>query len=146
MADRFPREGLDFLLGVVPRGGPSPATLWLGLFTSQSPSTVPADSAVLASSSGVTEASGVGYARVAVAASAWSTPTDDPVLGRRCYGPTVTFPTVSGVTWGNINGFFVATAAVAGVALFYANFDDESPILSATNDVISLTPYFAVQP
>ena len=33
MAESFPNEGLDLLLGIVPKGGATLATLYLGLWT-----------------------------------------------------------------------------------------------------------------
>ena len=145
MAERFPIEGLDYVLSVIPRGTPTPGTLWLGLFTSQTPTTVPDADAVLATSTGVTEASGTGYARQPVSASGWEAPTTVGA-GRRTLGPQVTFPTVSVGAWGTANGFFLATAENDGVAVFYANFDDGQPIVTQVNDAISITPHWTATP
>ena len=57
MAERFPTEGLRWLFSVVPRNVvPGPSTLYLGLFTSQTATTVPAVDAVISTQTGVTEA------------------------------------------------------------------------------------------
>lgn len=142
MAELFPDEGLDYLLGIVPKGGASPATLYLGLFTSQTASTVPGSSAVLATSTGVTEASGTAYARQAlVGATAWGAVTAG-TGGRKTSASQVTFPTVGSGGWGSINGFFLASALVNGIALFYANFDDTTAIVSGAGDIIRVTPTF----
>lgn len=145
MAERFPIEGLDYVLSVIPRGNPTPGTLWMGFFTSQTASTVPDADAVLATATGVTEASGTGYARQSISAAGWEEPTTVGT-GRRTLGPQVTFPTVGVGGWGTINGFFLATALTEGVAVFYANFDDLQPIVSAVNDVIAVTPHWTATP
>jgi len=58
MAEIFPDEGLDLILSVITGNAAAPANLYMGLFTSQTASTVPARGAVLATQTGVTEASG----------------------------------------------------------------------------------------
>lgn len=139
MAEIFPDEGLDVILGVIPKGGTTPATLWMGLFTSQTASTVPAANAVLSTSTGVTEATGTGYARQTIAAGSWGAQAA-ATGGRKTTAGQVTFPTVGAGGWGTITGFFVANAATAGTALFYANFDDTTAIVTSANDVIKVTP------
>jgi len=49
MAEIFPNEGLDYILGVIPKAGTTPTTLYLGLFTSQTASTVLTQTANLGS-------------------------------------------------------------------------------------------------
>ena len=69
MAEIFTDEGLDKILGIVPKNGTNVSSLYIGLFTSQTASTVPARTAVGgAAPSGWTEATGTSYARQAIAA------------------------------------------------------------------------------
>jgi len=139
MAELWPDEGLDYLLAIFPKNGSNLATSYIGLFTSQTASTVPATTAVLATPTGVTEATGTGYARQSIAAAAWGA-TAAGTGGRKTTAGQVTFPTVGAGAWGTINGFFIATAATAGTAIYYANFDDVTAIVSAVNDIIRVTP------
>lgn len=139
MAEIFPTEGLDYILGVIPKGATTPATLYLGLFTSQTASTVPANTAVLSTQTGVTETTYTAYARQALTAATWGAIAAG-TGGRKATYPQVTFPTVGATPGGNINGFFIATANTAGIAIFYANFDDTTAITPATNDIIKVTP------
>lgn len=137
MAENFPDEGLDRILGVAPRGGATIATLYVGLYTSQTSSTVPGSSAVLATSTGVTEVTGTGYSRQSVAAASWAAQSA-ATGGRKTVGPQVTF-TASG-TWTAANGFFIADATSAGIAIFYANFDDLAAVTLLSGDLLKLTP------
>lgn len=141
MAEVFPDEGLDYILGVIPKAGSTPATLYIGFFTSQTASTVPAGTAVLATGTGVTEATGTAYARQSIASASWGAIAAGGG-GRRTTAGQVTFPTVGAGGWGTLNGFFIATTAGAGtgIAVYYANFDDLTAIPSAVNDVIKVTP------
>ncbi|MCA1572427.1 MAG: hypothetical protein LC798_19425 [Chloroflexi bacterium] len=134
IAENFPDEGTDYILGVIPKGATTPATLYLGLFTSQTATTVPAATAVLATGTGVTEATGSGYARQSIAAAAWAAASGASGT-RRTLGPQVTF-TATGAL-GPITGFFIATA---GVALFYANFDDGTAVTLQNGDSLRVTP------
>lgn len=140
----FPDEGLDYLLGIVPKNGTNLATTYLGLFTSQTATTTPASTAVLATATGVTEAAFSGYARVAVAAADWGTAGAETIWSqavRRVTATQKSFPAATGADSTPINGFFVATASTAGVALYYSNFDDTTAIASlALGDIIRVTP------
>lgn len=140
MASIYPTEGLDYILGVIPKGGSNPGTLYLGLFTSQTASTVPANTAVLATATGVTETAYTAYARQALTAATWGALAAGTGNGRKTTYPQITFPTVGASPGGNINGFFIASAASAGICLYYANFDDVTAITPATNDIIRVTP------
>lgn len=149
MAEIFPDEGLDYLLGLVPKGGTTPTTLYLGLFTSQTASTVPANTAVLSTPAGITEAAYTGYARVAVASTDWgsiSTQTVWSQTGAR--GVTAaqkSFPAATAAYATAINGFFLASASTAGVCVFASNFSDTTAIASmAIGDVIKVTATFAL--
>ena len=143
MTEIFVDEGLDASLGVFPRGGTNITTLYLGLFTSQTPSTVPARTAVGgAVPSGWTEAVGTAYARQAIAAASWGAPATNG-NGRRVAAGQVTMPTVGAAGWGTINGFFIATNPSSGAGdkiIYFSNFDDGLAIIAGENDVIKVTP------
>lgn len=150
MAEIVPDEGLDYIVGVVLRGTPAPpANTYVGMFTSQTATTVPAAGTVLASApTGVTEAAPGGYARQAIAAAGWGAlgaKTMWAQTGRGTTGPQVTFPQATGAYATAINGFFLATAAAAGVALLYSNFDDSTAIASlGLGDTVRITPTFGL--
>lgn len=143
MAEIFPNEGLDAIMAIWPKNGTNVANVWMGFFTSQTASTVPAATAVLATATGVTEASGTSYARVAIPAANWGAQAAGSPDGRKSTASVVTFPAVGAGGWGTINGFFLANnaSAGAGVAYCYANFDDVTAIVSAAGDVITVTPF-----
>jgi hypothetical protein len=146
MAETFTDEGLDWILGIVPKGNGNAApaqTLYIGFFTSQTASTVPATSATGgASPSGWTEATGTGYARQSIAAGSWGAQAAG-TGGRNTAAGQVTFPSVGSGAWGTINGFFIATNSASGAGdktIFFANFSDTTAIVTAQNDVIKITP------
>jgi hypothetical protein len=144
MAEIAPDEGLDYMIGVLLRAQTQPTTLYVGLFTSQSPTTVPASTAVLATGTGVTELTGTGYARQSITAATWGAPTAGGG-GRQTTASTyVTF--TAGGTWTAVNGFFVCTTATAGtgIALFYANFDSGVARTLLNGDSLRITPRFAL--
>lgn len=145
MAEIFPDEGLDWLLAIVPKNGAGLATLYLGLFTSQTATTVPANTMVLATPTGITEAAYTAYARQSIASTSWgaNAALASPV-GRKTTAGQVTFPTVGATPGGAINGFFLATAATAGICVFASNFDDLTAITPAAGDIIRVTPTFAL--
>lgn len=138
MAEIWPQEGLDSLLSIVPRSSQPPSYLWLGLFVSQSATTVMAAGDTRAGV--VTEPSGFGYVRGTIPATAWGAPTVYP-SGRMVIASLISLPTADG-RWGSVNGFFLSpTSGVAqGVALFQANFDDNSQLPVATYDRVSVQP------
>lgn len=143
-AELFPDEGLDHVLNKVPIAGVAIQTSYgLGLFTSQTASTVPARTVTLASQTGITEVPNSGaYARVSVANSDWGAIATSG-SGRKTTSAQKTFPDSTG-SWGTINGFFVATNTTwgLGVALFYANFDDVTAInVNAAGFTVRVTPY-----
>jgi hypothetical protein len=143
MAEIFVDEGLDKILGIFPKNGTNVATLYLGLFTSQTASTVPARTATGgAVPSGWTEASGTSYARQSIAAGSWGAASTNG-SGRKISASQVTMPTVGAGAWGTINGFFLATNSASGagdVIIYFSNFDDTTAIVTAQNDVIKVTP------
>lgn len=137
MAEIFPDEGLDIVLGVIPKNGANLATLWMGLFTSQSASTVPASTAVLATQTGVTELTGAsGYARISMASGTWGAPGAGSG-GRQISAGQVTF-TATG-TWTAVNGFFLADASTNGHAMYYSNFDSLVSRTLLNGDTLKIT-------
>lgn len=142
MAEIFPDEGLDYLLGIAFKAATPDTTLFQGLFTSQTASTVPARTATGgASPSGWTEAAYTNYARVAISAAAWGSPSTNG-NGRKIAGPQGTFPTV-GASGATVNGFFIATNSASGAGdtiLFFANFDSGVARVLVTGDIEKVTP------
>ena len=141
MAQIFPDVGLDIILGQLPKGATQLTNLYLGLFTSQTASTV-----MLSSENGtnVTETAFTNYAAQTLAAATWGA-VGAVTGGRGCVYPQITFPTV-GTTGATVNGLFLKTANVALSStnlLAQANFDDTTAVTLATNDVIKVTPTFA---
>ena len=143
-AEIFPDEGLDHVLGKVPLAATAiQTTYYLGLFTSQTASTVPARTVTLASQSGITEVpNSAAYARVAVANTDWGAAATSG-SGRKVTSSQKSFPESTG-SWGTVNGFFIALASTWGgsVALAYANFDDVSAVaVNAAGYTVRITPY-----
>jgi hypothetical protein len=143
MAEIFVDEGLDKIMSIFPKNGSNLASLYIGLFTSQSPTTVPARTAVGgATPSGWTEAAGVAYARQAIAAASWGAQVTNG-NGRKSTAGQITFPTVGAGGWGTANGFFIATlvSSQAGdTIIYFANFDDLTAVTLNVGDSIKITP------
>lgn len=152
MAESFSTEGLDYLLGVTPKGGTNPTTLYLGLFTGASASTVPAITAVLSTYTGVAEAAYTSYARVSIASGSWGAAAAGAGAasgGRQVTAGQVTFPTATATYATQINGHFLTNASGHGseIGIAYANFDDVTGIASlAIGDIIKVTPTFGITP
>lgn len=125
MAEIFVDEGLDHILSIWPVDGANDVTLYVGFFTSQTPTTVPTRAAQNVGPVGWTEAAGVNYARQPITDFTWGAPFTSG-SGRRVTAPQVTFPVVGAGGWGVVNGFFLSTAIdqASGVIVFFANFDD----------------------
>lgn len=148
--DIYPNEGLDYLLDKFPKGGTSPTTLYLFLWKGGTASTVPAASAVITNMGGsfaeVTTADYPGYARVSIASGDWGSPASETihtVATRAVTGAQKSFAAATSAATPSaaINGFGVASASTAGVAIYYSNFDDETGISSlAIGDIIRVTP------
>src|SRR5215831_14892971 len=121
MAEIFPTEGLDLVLGIVPKGGATVATTYMALWGSAfSASTVGTANNARASYS---EPSGGAYARQSVPAASWganangtSGSTDQP--GRLTTATQITFPTATAV-WGTVNGFFLCNSSTAAQGSLY---------------------------
>lgn len=141
MAEIFPDEGLDLVLGQVPKNTTRITTFSLGLFTSQTASTVITSGQGIAN---ITETTYTSYARQALATATWGAVAAG-TGGRKTTYPQVTFPTV-GATGATINGFFIGWDSGAGgtgtptVCVGQANFDDLAAVPLNTNDVIKVTP------
>lgn len=148
MAEIVPDEGLDYILSIFPKNGTNLASTWLLLFTSQTASTVPASTAVLATETGVTEADFTSYARVEVAAGDWGATGAKTIWTQSARGTTASqqsFPAAGAAYATAINGFGIASASTAGVALMYSNFDDTTAIASlALGDIVRVTPTFGL--
>ncbi len=128
MANIYVDQGLDAILGVFPKNGANFSTLYMGLFTSQTATTVPARS--------------TNYARQAVSAGDWSAPTNDST-GRKITASQVTYPAAGSGGWGTVNGFFLATQSAAGGGdkiVYFANFDDDTAVAINAGDILKVTP------
>lgn len=140
MASIFSDEGLDATAAVFPKNGTNYSSLYLGLFTSQTASTVPARSATGgASPSGWTEVTGTSYARIAVAAADWGSASTSG-SGRAIAASQKTF--TAGGTWTVANGFFLATLSASGSldkVIYFANFDNGLARTLASGDTLKVT-------
>lgn len=145
MAEIFPDEGLDYLLGIAFKAGTVDTTLFLGLFTSQTATTVPARTATGGTSpSGWTEmtASSGTYARIAIATGDWGSAATNG-SGRRI--ATSAAKQFTGfVSAAAANGFFIATNASSqsgDTIIAYSNFDSGAArSLATTSDQLNVTP------
>ena len=141
----FPNEGLDYLLGVIPKAGTTPANLYLFLFTSQTASTVITATQTLAAN--ITEPTYTGYARVAVASTDWGSAGNSTIWGTASRAVTASqksFPANSGTLYSTaINGFGLASALTGGVCVYQSSFDDQTAIASLTlGDICKVTAQF----
>lgn len=135
MAEIFPDEGLDIVLGQWPKDAVRLSTTYLCLFTSQTATTVITSAQTLAN---ITETTYTNYARQALAAATWGAQAAG-TGGRKSTYAQVTFPTV-GATGATINGFFIGDATPPVKAIAQANFDDLTAVPLLTNDIIKVTP------
>jgi hypothetical protein len=135
MAEIFPDEGLDIVLGQWPKDATRLSTTYLCLFTSQTASTVITSGQTLTN---VTETTYTSYARQSLAAATWGAQAAG-TGGRKTTYSQITFPTV-GATGATINGFFIGDASPPVKVVAQANFDDVTAVVLATNDVIKVTP------
>jgi len=138
MAEIFPEEGLDLVLGQWPKNDTRMTTNYLCLFSSQTASTVITQAQTMAD---LTESAWTNYARQALATATWGAIADDSTVGRKTTYPQVTFPTV-GASGGTVNGFFISDilSTTGDKCIATANFDDVTAVVLATNDVIKVTP------
>lgn len=158
MAETATDEGLVQLLNYIPRntGTALPSSLYMGVFTTNTTpaltaTTVPATSTTLASPGTAVGEPAIGtggYARVAMANTAWGAPATQASAGQRTTGAQQSFPQ-SSAAWSNptVVGHFIATTSTAGsgVAYYYANFDDATSVaVNAANIVLQITPYWEI--
>lgn len=143
MAEIFPDEGLDLILGIFPKGGSSPANSFLALFTAYTASTVGSTASVANS---YTQPSGGSYAKQTIASGSWGA-VGAATTGRQTTAAQVTFPTAT-AAWGTVNGFWLADilSDTGDKAYFAANFDDATGVAVNTNDIIKVTPTVNFQP
>lgn len=144
MAEIITDEGLDYLLGIAFKGGTVDTTLFLGLFTSQTASTVPARTATGgASPSGWTEmtASSGSYARIAIATGDWGAAATNGNGRRIALSAAKQFTGFVGAA--AANGFFIATNSASGAGdtiLAFSNFDSGAArTLASTSDQLNVT-------
>ena len=169
MAENFTDEGLDRLLNMMPRNTVAiDTTLYLAAITTagyvtRSPDTslsttgVPNRQTVWATHYQTTagaSANGAGgepnigtgaYARKSVLSTDWGAPVTNG-SGRRSTAALQNFP-ASTAAWSNQNviGFALVTGASAGagVAYYYANFDDASQVaINAAGITLQVTPFW----
>lgn len=140
MAEIFPEEGLDIVLGQFPKDATRLSTTYLCLFTSQTATTVITSAQTLAN---ITETVYTSYARQALAAATWGA-AGAGGGGRKSTYSQVTFPTV-GASGATINGFFIGDATPPVKVVCQANFDDGLAVVLATNDIIKVTPAITYQ-
>lgn len=142
MAEIFTDEGLNWLLGIVPKGNSNaapPQTLYLMLFTSQTATTVPAASAVLSTATGVTEAAFTNYARIAIAAADWGATAAGSPDGRQVTSAAKTYAAIGATVGSTLNGYGIATASTAGIGIYYCNFA-EGAITPQVGLAVTVTP------
>lgn len=145
-------EGLDYIINAILRGGTVDTTLFVGLFTSQTATTVPARTAtggaVPSGWAEMTASSGT-YTRQAIASGVggdWGAPATNGSGRRSTLSAAEQFTGFVGAA--AANGFFIATNSASGagdVILLFANFDSLVDRTFATiADILNLTPRFQV--
>lgn len=146
MAEIFVDEGLDHIMAVFPKNGANDASLYIGLFSSQTPATVPARTATGgAVPAGWTEVTGQGYARIQILAASWGVQGTQG-SGRKTTAAQVTFTATAGagLPWSTANGFFIATAVASApgdTIICFANFDSGvARTLQVAGDILKVTP------
>lgn len=142
-------------MGVFPKNGSNFANTYIGLFTGPgtASSVTAMQTAVLASATNITEATGIGgYARQTVSAASWgaqASGTGAAASGRQSTASQVSFPAATAPYATAINGFFLCSTSATGtgVSIFVANFDDTTAIASlAIGDIVKITPTFGLLP
>lgn len=152
MAETFTEGGLNYMMNASWRNptGSSAASLWyVGLFTSQTPTTVPASTAS-GSASGWTEitaATGT-YTRQSIAASAISAFAS---VGASSWGGNLPQVTFTGFTQtaspANGYGFFSGSVGSVGSPLFFSNFTSGASYAFSTSSAsLLVTPAIAGLP
>lgn len=162
MAERYPSEGLDALLAVVPKGGATLANTYLGLFITGAYTTggggtiaagtdIPPFTSLLGGAGGFSSsnepASANGYARTAITAATWGAQAAGTGSARKVTTSSAISIGPSTGSWGTICGFFLAATATigtgSGVAYYFANFSDNSTIAATSAGfTVQVTPYW----
>lgn len=145
MAETFFDEGLDYQLGVLFKGGTVDTSLYLGLFTSQTATTVPARTATGgATPSGITEMTATlgTYARIAISTGDWGAASTNGSGRKISLSSAKQFTGFVGAA--PANGMFIAThpSSQAGDTLICAaNFDSGvARTFQTVSDQVNLTP------
>lgn len=160
MADLFPDEGLDWLLGIVPKNGTNATQTFLGLYTATGGTSTPQNNAVLSAQTitnglGCKEVSTVQwstYIRITVPSGSWGAQSASTVWSTSgrivTSGAACVFPAPSGAynpSPDSLAGFFLSNNSIPnqGIGIYYSNFSDSSLIASmAIGDVVKVTPTF----
>lgn len=126
MAFVFPDEAMFYIIDVLLRGEPMAPSMYVGLFSSQTPGTVPDRDAVLGDQAGVTELGPEGgYERAEVLSSLWfPAATTDSGVRTSTAANAVEFVRSTGPFSAPANGFFLTPFQEGGPALFYGNFSE----------------------
>lgn len=148
MAETFTEHGLQYLYRAAITGSPQLTYYSIGLFVSQTPTTVPASTAS-GSSSGWTEMEAVTgtYSRQNIAASAIPAPG---VVGGSAVGSTWPAVTFTGFTSASpANGIVILSSSIASVAspIAFSNFDSGgSRAFLTTADSLTASPAMRMLP
>lgn len=170
MAETFTDEGLDQLLTYIPRNTTTltanTLTLYMAAMTTAgvatqggaalTATTVPSRTTIFLSDYQTAGAAGRGspgeptiatgaYARVSMANTVWAAPANQ-ASGRRSTASQQSFAQ-STAAWSNptVVGYALVTASTAGagIAYYYANFDDATSVaINAAGIVLQVTPYW----
>lgn len=144
MAETYTNNGLDYLYRTAYCGSSALSVFYVGLFISQTPSTVPASTASGSASGWNEVAAATGtYSRQSIAASAINTSGDVGGSARGSTWPQVSFTGFTNNPASPINGFGIFSGSVASTAspLYFANFDSgASRNLATTSDTLQVTP------
>lgn len=120
-------EGENRVLNILFVSTAVDANLYLGLFTNSSE---PAETDALAQ---ITEPSGNGYARIALARGTWSVTDDLASYAQQTF-------TALGA-WGNVYGYFIATSTDgSGKLMFVETFANGPYNVQNSGDEIKVTP------
>ncbi len=145
MAEIFVDIGIQHIQAIWPKNGTNDAVLYLGLFSSQTQTTVP-DHGVTAGAThgGYVETTGDGYARRVISAAQWgisAVTAQGGITGLKITGLPQAW-TATG-TWSVSNGLFLASNSgeyATDTAIFFANFDDGVGVTLNSGDTITVTP------
>jgi hypothetical protein len=140
MAEIFPDEGLDLVLGQWPKNTTRITAHSLCLFTSQTASTTITSGQTV---SAITETTYTSYARQSLATATWGAAAAG-TGGRKTTYSQITFPTLGSAA--TLNGIFIGWDTGAGgvatptICVGQANFDDVTAIAGQINDIVKVTP------